>query len=83
MSHWLFLLTMGNLFLVVCARAPDSICIDLPLIPAPIPSNAEILADSFNYATLLSNDNGSAWQQVDLDRNNMFGMATSVSFLFL
>jgi hypothetical protein len=50
------------------------------LLPAPLPSNAKILVDSFNYLTLLSDELGAVWQQVDLDSNNVPGGTTSVSF---
>jgi hypothetical protein len=82
----LVILTVGNLLSVVSAGAPgdsDTFCLNSTLgtlLPAPLPSNAKILMDSFNYITLLSDEPGAVWQQVDLDSNNVPGGTTSVSF---
>jgi hypothetical protein len=86
MFPWLVILTVGNLLSVVSAGAPgdgDTFCISSTLgtlLPAPLPSNAKILVDSFHYLTLLSDEFRPAWQQVDLDSNNVPGGTTSVSF---
>ena len=81
-SLWLVLLTVGNVLSVVTARAPgdgDSRCLNSTLSRPPLPSNAAILMDSFDYLTLLSNEPGAAWQQVDLDSINIASSLTSVS----
>jgi hypothetical protein len=72
------LLTMGNLLSLVGAGNGDSLCLNLGLSflsPAPLPSNAEILMDSYNYLSLLPQ----RWQRVDLDTNNGPLATTSVS----
>jgi hypothetical protein len=78
-------LTLGCLLSVLSAGAPgdgDTFCLTSPLgelLPAPLPSNAKILVDSFNYLALLSDELAAVWQQVDLDSNNVPGGTTSVS----
>ena len=68
-------------------RAPedaDRLCtVTLPstgeVQPAPLPANAKVLMDSYDYISLL--DSYSVWQQVDLDDNNDPGRGTEVSIL--
>ena len=69
---------------MACARAPgdaDQLCTanQLQLLPAPLPANAKILMDSYDYILLLPRANGGVWQQVDLDDNNDPGRGTEVS----
>ena len=80
--------TLCTLLSLVTARAPedaDPFCTDTlrnesGLEPAPLPSHATILMDSYNYITLLGDEGtGAVWQQVDLDNNNMAGRGTEVS----
>jgi hypothetical protein len=84
MSPWLVILVMGNLLPVVSAAAPGDghpICTDptdrryRPTAPVPLPSNAKILMDSFNYVILLSSDVtlAEAWLAVDRDFYNTPG----------
>ena len=71
------------------ARAPgdaDRRCTDeLPtnggVQPAPLPANAKVLVDSYDYILLLPRADGGVWQQVDLDDNNDPGRGTEVSTL--
>ncbi len=76
-------LTLWTLLSVAAAGAPgdaDTLC---PSISgdAPLPSNAEILMDSYNYLSLLGEGSVNVWQQVDQDNNNEAGRSTSVSNL--
>jgi hypothetical protein len=79
-------LLQWSLLSLAIAGAPgdgDSFCLSNALSilgPPLLPSNAEVLMDSFDYLTLLSDELGAAWQQVDLDSNNVPGGTTSVSF---
>ena len=68
------------------ARAPgdaDRLCtVTLPstgeVQPAPLPANAKVLMDSYDYILLLPGTAGGVWQQVDLDDNNDPGRGTEV-----
>ena len=68
-------------------RAPgdsDRLCtVTLPstgvVPPAPLPANAKVLMDSYDYISLLPRAIGGVWQQVDLDDNNDPGRGTEVS----
>jgi hypothetical protein len=60
---------------------PDTFCTNSSL-SSSLHSNANKLMDSFDYFTLLTlppSEPRAVWQQVDLDSNNVPGMATSVS----
>ena len=69
------------------ARAPgdaDILCtVTFPtsgeVQPAPLPANARVLMDSYDYISLLPRDAGGVWQQVDLDDNNEAGRSTEVA----
>ena len=71
------------------ARAPgdgDKLCtVTLPASgsrePPPLPANARVLMDSYDYINLLPTSEDSAvWQQLDLDDNNVPGRRTEVRF---
>ena len=71
------------------ARAPgdgDKLCtVTLPALgrePPPLPANARVLMDSYDYITLLpsTSEESAVWQQVDLDDNNVPGRRTEVRF---
>jgi hypothetical protein len=82
MSSWPVLFTVGNLLSVVSASAPgdsDSLCLQ-PNLYVPLPPTVRVLMDTFHYNTLLSDDNESLWQQVDLDRNSTRA-SVSISFI--
>ena len=73
---------------MACTRAPgdaDRLCSilsstgSIPL--APLPANAKVLMDSYDYILLLPRAIGGVWQQVDLDDNNIPGRGTEVSTL--
>ena len=88
-SPWKLFATVCSLLSVVNTRAPgdgDRLCtVTLPstgeVQPAPLPANAKVLMDSYDYITLLPRSEGGAWQQVDLDDNNDPGRGTEVSTL--
>ena len=59
------------------ARAPGDAHELCTLEPAPLPPNAQVLMDSYDYVELLSID--AAWQSIDLDDNNLSGSGTEVN----
>ena len=70
-------------------RAPgdaDRLCTEIfPSIvevpSAPLPANAKVLMDSYDYILLLPRAAGGVWQQVDLDDNNLVARGTEVCTL--